>query len=219
MNELDRRLSTAINGVQHSLEIRLNAIDKATDKFEANLVRVPTDVDKQVGGLKALVDETFRTTYERIGGLQNELHERLSGIQSELHARRELENARFDSVSLQFAGRDTALAAALAAQKESAAETNKTNLLAINKSENATADTLNKQADLFRSTTDALSQRIDSNKEFVNRLESRLTTIESRGVVVRETQTQTNWGISTMLAAMAVLISLVGLIVVLIKLG
>ncbi len=142
----------------------------------------------------------------------------------------ELHETKFESVALQFKERDTrseresrdnkvAVDAAFAAQKEAASEQNKSNTLAIDKSEKATAETLNKQADLFKSTTDALDGKIEDAKQIVNKMDTRLTAIESRGVVIRETQTQSNWGISTVIAAISALISLAALVVVLVKIG
>jgi uncharacterized phage infection (PIP) family protein YhgE len=195
-----------------AVDKRFTAIDKATELFEANLTRVPTETQRAVGTLKDLVYETFKTIdtkFESIGAQFGE---------------------KFESVDQRFKERDTrseresrdnkvAVDAAFAAQKEAASEQNKSNTLAIDKSEKATAETLNKQADLFKSTTDTLDGKIGDDRQTINKLDGRLTTIESRGIVVRETQTQTNWGIGTMLSAFAVLISLAGLIIILIKLG
>jgi len=219
LDELDRRLATEVAAVQHAFETRLNAIDKATDKFEANLVRVPTDVDKQVGQLKALVEAWFETSAGRI-----------ESFSSSLNALEELHAEKFASVAQQFKERDTrseresrdnkvAVDAAFAAQKEAASEQNKSNTLAITKSEAATAETLNKQADLFKSTTDALGARIEDVKESLGKLDTRLTTIESRGVGHLESQTQTNFSINAVVSVCAVLISLAGLVVVLVKVG
>jgi hypothetical protein len=184
-SERDKRHVGELEAVTAALTTRLDAIDKATDKFEANLNRVPSDVDKQVGHLKELMYETFKT----VNGTVDE---------------------RFSGVALQFKERDTrseresrdnkvAVDAAFAAQKEAASEQNKSNTLAIDKSEKATAETLNKQADLFKSTTDALAGRIEDSKQSTGKIDTRLTTIESRGVVVREAQTQSNWSVGIMI--------------------
>jgi prefoldin subunit 5 len=219
LEEMDRRLVTEIAAVARSLETRLNAIDKATDKFEANLVRVPTDVDKQVGQLRALVEEKFMVSQ----GVHDSLVREIAALR-ELHAE------KFAAVDQRFGERDVraehesrdnkvAVDAAFAAQKEAASEQNKSNTLAISKSEAATAETLNKQADLFKSSTDALSARIEDVKQIVGKLDTRLTTIESRGVAVKESQSQGNWLIGTVLSGIAVFISFAGLIIVLVKLG
>lgn len=177
-----------ITSLKELVFTRLDAMDKAMTLFNDNITRVPTDVDKQVGTLKALVYETFKTIdvkFESSEGLFTE---------------------QFKSVAQQFKERDTrseresrdnkvAVDAAFAAQKEAASEQNKSNTLAIDKSEKATAETLNKQADLFKSTTDALDGKIGDDRQTINKLDGRLTTIESRGVVVRESQGQSNWAI------------------------
>lgn len=141
---------------------RLNAIDKATIVFSESLNRVPTDTQKEVSHLKEL-------TFEK-----------------------------FDSVSTQFSERDTrsereskdnkvAVDAAFAAQKEAASEQNKSNTLAIDKSEKATAETLNKQADLFKSTTDAIVSQVNDVKERVSKIEN-----VKQGSIENRTETRDN---------------------------
>jgi HSP90 family molecular chaperone len=201
LDERDKRHTLALEAATSALLARLDAIDKATDKFEAHIEKVPTDVDKQVGHLKELTKETFRTVDERFTGVALQFKER--DTRSERESR----------------DNKVAVDAAFAAQKEAASEQNKSNTLAIDKSEKATAETLNKQADLFKSTTDALDDKIVGNKDTLNKMDTRLTAIESRGVVVREAQVQNNWGTGTLIAIIATLISLAGLVVVLIKVG
>jgi hypothetical protein len=70
ITHLSEQVSLRIDGLVLSYDTRLNAIDRATDKFEASLTRVPTDVDRQTGqlrtellalmdGLKAFHDQKF----------------------------------------------------------------------------------------------------------------------------------------------------------------
>lgn len=141
--QLDRGLEGErdyVRGEIRVIEQRLNAMDVATRLLNETVNRVPTDVQVSVGSLKDLHSE------------------------------------KFTSVALQFAERDTrqeresrdnkvAVDAAFAAQKEAASEQNKSNTLAIDKSERATAETLNKQADLFQSRTMALDGQIADLKE------------------------------------------------------
>ena len=198
--ERDKRETAALTAVSASLIARLDAIDKATDKFEANLNRVPTDVDKQVGHLKELMVETFKTVEERFGGVALQFKER--DTRSERESR----------------DNKVAVDAAFAAQKEAASEQNKSNTLAIDKSEKATAETLNKQADLFKSATDALSERVDASKEISGKIDTRLTTIESRGVVGREGQAAQQWASSFAVAVFVALVSCISAIGLIIEL-
>ena len=133
--QLLREVETVKEWVQAQLAVRdqrLDSIDKATSVFNESLTRVPTDVQNQVGHLKELSDE------------------------------------KFASIHLQFKERDTrseresrdnkvAVDAAFAAQKEAAAKQDDANQKAIDKSENATSDTINKLAELFETRTTGLS--------------------------------------------------------------
>jgi hypothetical protein len=140
-------LREVISSQREIVETRLNGYDKAIELIQAKADRVPSEVDIKVGHLESL------------------------------------HNEKFASVALQFRERDTrseresrdnkvAVDAAFAAQKEAASEQNKSNTLAIDKSERATAETLNKQGDLVRSTTDALAAQVVEAKERLTRIES-----------------------------------------------
>jgi hypothetical protein len=132
---------------------RLDAMDKAIVIFNDNLTRVPTDVDKQVGNLKEIMMGLFMVEDEKFAGIQVQFKER--DTRSERESR----------------DNKVAVDAAFAAQKEAASEQNKSNTLAIDKSEKATAETLNKQADLFKSTTDGLAGQISDLKDRQNKAE------------------------------------------------
>ncbi len=207
-DQLRRELAAAIaladsqnEGVRRVFETRLAAMDEAVRLIEIWRQRLPEDIAGKVRHLQELHDERFKTVEERFSGVALQFKER--DTRSERESR----------------DNKVAVDAAFAAQKEAASEQNKSNTLAIDKSEKATAETLNKQADLFKSTTDALDGRIEDAKQVVQGLSSRVIAIESRGVVVRETQTQNNWGVGTIISIVAMLISLAGLIVVFIKIG
>jgi len=149
-----RILEETINGQRAVVETRLAGMDEAIKLTRDTADKLPTRMDEKVRQLELLHDERFKTV-----------------------------ESLFDGVALQFKERDTrseresrdnkvAVDAAFAAQKEAASEQNKSNTLAIDKSEKATAETLNKQADLFSSTTDALDGKHNDLKERVTRLES-----------------------------------------------
>src|SRR5664279_5891098 len=48
---------------------RINGIDRATQLFQETLVRLPTDVDKQVGNLRLVHEERFKSVGAEIDGI------------------------------------------------------------------------------------------------------------------------------------------------------
>lgn len=140
-----------VNGQLDVLRERLNGIDTATDLRINEIAReheeVPKLIEAKVGHLAALTDE------------------------------------RFASIATQFLERDTrseresrdnkvAVDAAFAAQKEAAAKQDESNAKAIDKSEAATTETINKLGELFTSSNKALSDKIDDLKARVQAIES-----------------------------------------------
>jgi chromosome segregation ATPase len=143
-----------VNGQVSILQARLNGMDEATKVLHETVTRTPTDIQQAVGHLK------------------------------------ELHNERFESVATQFKERDTrseresrdnkvAVDAAFAAQKEAASEQNKSNTLAISKSEEATKETLATLAELFRTEIAALAARNDDLKDRLVTLDLKINTIQS----------------------------------------
>lgn len=55
-----------VNHIRELLEARIDAIEAATRVAHADLVRVPTDVDKQISNLRAQIEEKFQTISCRI---------------------------------------------------------------------------------------------------------------------------------------------------------
>jgi cation transport regulator ChaB len=129
------------------LKERLSGMDRATLVLEETVNRVPTALQEGLGHLQAVMDE------------------------------------RFASIETQFKERDTrseresrdnkvAVDAAFAAQKEAASEQNKSNTLAIDKSEKATAETIDKLAELVGTQILALADKVDDLKDRVARAEA-----------------------------------------------
>jgi chromosome segregation ATPase len=145
-----------VEGQLDVLRERLAGVDRATELRLTDIVKIPDQIDEKVSNLAAVTEE------------------------------------RFQSIAKQFAERDTrseresrdnkvAVDAAFAAQKESAAKQDESNQKAIDKSEVATAEKINKLAELFTTTTDALGDKIDDLKERVGKAEgSKAGATESR---------------------------------------
>jgi len=194
--------------------------------LEAKLVGQADVVDTRLAGMDVAIELVQKWRDEQPARMDMRVHQ----LEAVLTERFSTVEVRFEGIALQFKERDTrseresrdnkvAVDAAFAAQKEAASEQNKSNTLAISKSEAATSETLNKQADLFKSTTDALAGRIEDAKQLVSKIDTRVTTIESRGVGVQESRTQGNWAIGASISGIALLVSVAGLVVVLVKLG
>lgn len=177
-------LSTAqllreVNNLREVVETRLNAIDRATNLFQENLTRVPTDTDKQIRHLQELHDEKFF-------GVKNELQQILSGIQIQLADRTVGSNDRMAGIGKDFTNRlessisgiqkqfeerdvrskaaelaaQVAVGAALQAQKEAAGAQNESNSAAITKSESATVKQIDGILALLNSNSNALNDKI-----------------------------------------------------------
>lgn len=162
-------LTREIAALKELMATRINALEEAQRVFRDDFVRVPTAVDRQIGQLKELHEKWFA--------------EKFDSIVTQIQDMQALRDEKFDSVAQQFKERDTrseresrdnkvAVDAAFAAQKEAAAKQDEANQKAIDKSERSTAETLNKSADLFKSTTDALAAQLFEAKDRITRIES-----------------------------------------------
>jgi chromosome segregation ATPase len=126
---------------------RLSGMDRATQLLSDTVNKVPTEVQREVGNLRNVVDE-------KVASIDKQFSER--DTRSEREAR----------------DNKLAVDAAFAAQEKQAVAQNDANTTAINKSEQATTETINKLAELFKTTTDALSDKIDDLKQRVQAIES-----------------------------------------------
>jgi len=118
---------------------RLGGIDEATKLRLTSISAIPGQIEASVGRLGDVVLEKFHS-------VENQFKERDTRSERE--------------------SRDNKLAvdAAFAAQEKQAAAQNKSNAEAIGKSETSTSETINKLAELFQTTTNSLSDKIDDMK-------------------------------------------------------
>lgn len=158
-----------INGQIAIANQRIDGIDTATTLRLGTISHIPNQIDEKVSRLDDV-------TTERFNAVQQQLADRTIWLEE-----------KYKSIGQQFIERDTrseresrdnkvAVDAAFAAQKEAASEQNKSNTLAITKSEVATTETINKLAELFKTTTDGLADKIDDQKDRLNRIETALAT-------------------------------------------
>lgn len=163
--------------VRRDLMTRIDAIDTATKLWHDDLVRVPTEVQKAIAGLRdALEQLVVRHIAELRGQVGREL-ERIGGQTAKLD---EVSEERFRSIQTQFLllkqateqldlANKTAIAAALQAQKESAGETQKSSQAAIQKSETSTAEQIKALTATFQTDTAGIKQQITDLKSRMDR--------------------------------------------------
>jgi len=187
-------------GLRELLETRLQAMDRATELLAATVGKVPSDTDKQINALRELLgaridgmDQATRLLAGNLSDLPGDIERAIQAMQEILRA--EIRNVqdvaleKFAAIEGTFASNALALTAALAAQKEAAAEQNKSNTLAISKSEQATKETILANAAQNASQVASQAATIGDLKERVVRLETagpvrleeRLETRASRG--------------------------------------
>lgn len=211
--EVDR----AGESLRELLESRLSAMDKATELLAATVGRVPSDTDKQVNALRELLGaridgmdiatkllaaqvDTFPSDLDRAVGAATEV------IQSQIRNVQDVANEKFLAIDGTFASNALALTAALAAQKEAAAEQNKSNTLAITKSEQATKETISANAAQTATGLTSLSNTFADIKERVVRL-------ESMGVGASAQRSERRLDMGQVIAVLAVVAAIVAIII------
>jgi hypothetical protein len=193
----------AVSTLRQLIEARLGAMDKANELLATNVDRFPSELDK--------VSKSIR---EILGG--------------EISLVEAVSQEKFQAIEGTFASNALALTAALAAQKEAAAEQNKSNTLAITKSEQATKETIAANA---AQTANSLGSLVDTIAD----LKDRLVRLEAGGLAATagriETRADAVYGqtehygsaavtrttIQAAIAGLAVLISLAALVFVAVK--
>lgn len=126
---------------------RLAGMDRATELLSATVNKVPTETQREVNHLAGVMTEKFQSVDQRFN-------------ERDTRSERESRDNR------------VAVDAAFAAQKEAAAEQNKANTKAIDKSEEATVEAISKLGILLNTRTDALADKIDDLKQRVQAIES-----------------------------------------------
>jgi hypothetical protein len=162
-----QQLGMAIDGQRDLFDTRLDAMDKAIDLLQEVANRSPT-----VGEVYARFDERFEAVAASFKS------ERDISDQKFLRVDQQFIQIEKLAAQLKIAG-DTAVAAALQAQKEAAGEQTKSSTAAISKSETSTADSIKQLHALFQTSIGGLSSQIAD-------LKSRLDKGEGQGVIRRD---------------------------------
>lgn len=139
-----------VNGQLEVLRERLAGIDRATVVLNETVNRTPTEIQREIEHVRELTTEKFASVDKQF---------------AERDIRQERES------------RDNKIAvdAAIVAQKEAAAAQDRANQKAIDKSELATTETMKAFADLFRSTTDGIKERLTALELSIGEITSAAT--------------------------------------------
>jgi hypothetical protein len=127
--------------------------------------RITTEaIDRLQDTLKELFGTQFEAVEEKFGRLQEQMDTRPAAVVQEIAHLRQLMDEKFKGVSDQFLGRDTALAAALLAQKTSVEEQNKANAASAFKSEAGFTKLIDGQRDALAVADKSSTDKIDAVK-------------------------------------------------------
>ncbi len=162
---LSDRIDLKIEGVLSSFSERIDAIDKATQVFAADLTRVPTALQTAIANQQSLTEEKFRNVCNQLESMQELKEEQFESIQKQFQER----DVRSDK---QAEGTALAVAAALTAQKEAVAEQARSAALATEKAERSQLKAIEQLAELIQSITTAINAQIDDLKERTTRIEA-----------------------------------------------
>jgi hypothetical protein len=175
---------------------RIDGMDKANELLAANVSKFPSDIDRAVAALKAVLSAEIQRVQDVLTG--------------EIQRIGDVTQEKFTAIDGTFQSNALALTAALAAQKEAAAEQNKSNTLAITKSESSTKETIAANAAQAQTGLASLSVQFTDVKE-------RVVRIESSGVGAAGARTERRLDVGAIVAAIAVLVSIAAIIVIAFK--
>lgn len=193
-----------------AIEARLAGMDEAIKLLQTIMDRFPAEVDVKVSHLEAKHAEKFRTV-----------------------------DVQFESVQIQFKERDertlasktasdTAVSAALQAQKEAAGEQAKSFKESIDKSENGTLERIKAQEVLLATSTKGLDDKITGQSKGLDdkiiaidkrmdRFEGAALGVAAQTVTQQTATTDTRGGNQFMLALVMGAVSIAGLVILLIR--
>jgi hypothetical protein len=186
-------IETRLDGNDQATKINADRIERIPEATDAARVHLRGDIDRQVQALRELVFgkldaidaaskllanglEKFPTDLDRSAAAVREYAmAQIQLARAETERVRDVMQEKFDKVDAQFVSNDKALTAALAAQEKAAAEQQKSNTLAIDKSERATQETI-------RANQAQIQTSIESQGATINDLKERLVRLEAGGI-------------------------------------
>lgn len=200
-----QQLYREIAALRELFETRFTEYDKAITILQTTTGRSPTpgEIDLDLTNFKVLVNQKFEGVKDTIDQRDIRLGQ--------------AEQAAKDAVTTAFTGSEKAVAAALQAAKEAVGAQSESFDRATTKAELATTKLLDALSVQIGASARGLDDKIDALKELINKLEQRVTTIESRGVGVRETLVDRRADRGFDLSLVVALISAAGFVALLIR--
>jgi hypothetical protein len=150
-----QNLLREIAALRELLQTQLEAISNRVDANTEDVLRWDVSIKDATGHLRDLMEQ-------KISELRSVSEEKFEGIANQFIER----DKRTDQLTVASA---TAVQAAFAAQKEAVSEQNKSNSLAITKSENSTLESLKQLRDLFQADSKATNDKINDLKSRIDR--------------------------------------------------
>jgi hypothetical protein len=198
-----REGADAITGLRAIIEQRLDGSDRAIELAATEIAKIR---EQNAAADRLLAEDTAA----RMAAEREFILSQIAGGSAETRRVGDVAQEKFAAIEGTFASNALALTAALAAQKEAAAEQNKSNTLAISKSEQATKETIAANA---AQTTAGLS----SQAATIADLKDRVVRIESMGVGSAARRTDARLDLGTILAAVAIVVSVAAVLVLAFK--
>lgn len=175
---LETKFDTRIAAIDEATRLRHNEQVSSLAYMREEMHRMPILNEEKIRCLQEVVDATLKTYDEKIHKAEAQFTEMLA-----------TQNEKFRGIDKQFeerdvrtrdaaVARDTAVAAALQAQKESAGAQNESLTLSINKAERSTSEQISQQGTLLQNSVGALNDKIGGS----GGLAERMTRFEGLGL-------------------------------------
>lgn len=229
----------AVASLRELLSERIDGMDTATKLLAANVNTIPSDIEKSAAGLKSIIEtrlagmdeatKLLATNVDKVPyAILQEAGNLKALIMSKIDDVAHVADEKFKSVESTFASNALALTAALAAQKEAAAEQNKSNTLAIDRANSTTKETIAANAQQTMTGQQSLVQTLQDLKERVVRIESAGVGAEHATDAGRydrtfaqtaqtEAATRARALVSSVIAGVAALVAVIALIALFVK--
>jgi len=220
-----RRLLGTLTGDLNALRELLSARLEATDQAVG---RVPSDTDKAVSALRELLgaridgmDVATRLLAESVEKFPSDIDRSAINIReflmAQLHQVEAVAAEKFAGIAGTFASNALALTAALAAQKEAAAESVKSSTLAIDRANAATKETIAANAAQTTNSLGSQAATIADLKDRVVRLESGGVATATERTEQRAERTAQRLDIGQVIAVVSVIVAILSVVLYVLK--